>query len=140
MEILFKNKLKRIRGNFSLKKKQIDKIFQGKYYNSKCENENKKISKSCGDNIKKKLDFFHKLKVDILKRGRKEDDCKIITPSNSEKSEEKEEPIEYVNKGFLGKGGFGICYIYESTKDFIEYAAKIVDKKKSYKKKNHNNQ
>ena len=137
MEILFKNKLKRIRDDFSLEKNhnfKINKIIQGKDYNSKYKNENKKIGNSCENNIKKKLDFLHKIKVDILKKGIKEEDCKIITPSNPEKGEEKEESIEYINKGFLGKGGFGMCYIYESTKDFIQYAAKIVDKKKKLQK------
>ena len=43
---------------------------------------------------------------------------------------EKEEEVIYINQGDLGKGGFGVCYIYESTKDWEEYAAKIVEKSK----------
>ena len=65
MEILFKNNLKRIRDDFSLEKNhnfKINKIIQGKDYNSKYKNENKKIGNSCENNKKKKMIFSIKSK------------------------------------------------------------------------------
>ena len=43
---------------------------------------------------------------------------------------EKEEEIAYINQGDLGKGSYGVCYIYESTKYWEEYPAEIIEKSK----------
>ena len=103
-------------GNNHYKKNQI---FQ-KEYNDTFQKSNKKRINSYLD--KKR---FYKIKVDLLKEGK---ECKIIIPY-SVKNEE-EEPIEYVNRGLLGRGSYGECFIYESTKDFNQYAAKLVNKNK----------
>ena len=63
---------------------------------------------------------------------------KTITPlslENNQKEEKKEEPIEFIVKEELGKGSFGTCYIYETKKDHVKYAAKLVEKKKLEKQK-----
>ena len=57
----------------------------------------------------------------------------VITITKKDGPEEK---VEYINEGELGKGAFGICYLYESTMDWIQYAAKIVTKEKLSKDKN----
>ena len=43
---------------------------------------------------------------------------------------EKDEIDKYIEKGELGHGAFGTCYVYESIKDSKKYAAKIVSKEK----------
>ena len=79
-----------------------------------------------------KLDFENKI---ILKyRKVDKDKLKTITITKKDDKDEKVEKIQYIEEGILGKGGFGICYKYESTKDWNLYAAKIIDKKNIIKK------
>ena len=66
------------------------------------------------------------------------ENIKIITPlslDQNEKEERKEKQITFKVKDKLGSGAFGTCYIYESTNDNVEYAAKLVEKVKLEKQK-----
>ena len=85
----------------------------------------------------KKLNIYKSVKLELFfkKHGIEKDKeqrknkLKTITLSNK-KFNEKDEIVEYLEAGDLGHGAFGTCYIYESTKDWIQYAAKIVSKEK----------
>ena len=119
MEILNDN-------NKKWKKKSYEKPKKKNQY------KNRSKSKEILPNIKTKV--FNRLKLETyLKLNKtKDDNCgkekiKKIKLSNDN---EKDEIIEYIEKGELGKRAFGTCYIYESTKDWNQYAAKIVSKDK----------
>jgi polo-like kinase 1 len=88
----------------------------------------KKNNKSVEKQTERKLKDFNKITLKLVCDSRKinfEYNKKVITISNKDGSEEK---VEYINEGELGKGAFGVCYLYESTLDWIQYAAKIVRK------------
>ena len=60
----------------------------------------------------------------------------FITPLSLEKNEKEEkEKIGFIEKDKLGSGSVGVCYIYESIKDSVQYAAKLVDKEKLQRQK-----
>ena len=87
-----------------------------------------------------KKGIINKLKLEVYFKHhnieKKNRDIFLKTINLSKKNGEKEEKVEYIEEGQLGKGAFGTCYIYESTKDWVQYAAKIVSKEKLKKDKN----
>ena len=123
-----KNKFK-ITKHFSNYKCKINNYFNKRYSNytkERC----KINSKSCDRYEKISPDFLDTIKYRIITKGREKSDLVNI---NSNNKDGKEEQILYVKQKQIGKGAFGICYIYESTKDFVQYAAKVISKKNATK-------
>ena len=123
MELSLNNDNEKAR-SYSYKNKKKIKIFKEEFNNNNSQQKNKKRNNSF---FQRKDKIIYNIRVNLLKEGK---ECKIITLSNPDKNEEEKKSIEYVNIGFLGKGAYGECYIYESTKDFNQYAAKLVNKNK----------
>ena len=115
-----KFKLKKNRG-FSLKKNNFT-LFEKyqKSFNNFSRKGYKNPSYSCISFNKKLHTFWHKFILSILTKGKDKDKDFI--------KEEGKEKIEYMKDKELGKGGFGVCYIYISTKDFNQYAVKVLKK------------
>ena len=112
---------------------QIESNIKSKNYNKK--NSNKK-NKSLEKKPDKRLEELNEIKRRLICASRNidfEKKRKIITIVNKDKN--IEEKAEYIEEGELGKGAFGVCYLYESTKDWTQYAAKIVSKEKLSKDK-----
>ena len=140
MELLFNKKIYKTK-HFSIIKDyncELSRKFKTEYYISQKKNRIK--SNSCKKIIRRRDIFLHKIKLDILRKELKkkginlEDNRKTIIPvyldKNNSNNKEEEEPIDYIERYYLGSGSFGKCYIYESTKDFMQYAAKLVEKTK----------
>ena len=140
MELLFNKKIYKTK-HFSIIKDyncELSRKFKTEYYISQKKNRIK--SNSCKKIFRRRDIFLHKIKLDILRKELKkkginlEDNRKTIIPvyldKNNSNNKEEEEPIDYIEQYYLGSGSFGKCYIYESTKDFMQYAAKLVEKTK----------
>ena len=115
--------------DFSFKKDincEKRKLFK-KNFSTKTERKNKSFKKNAERQLNKikKLMVCKSLNLDLKKKIKT-----IITVANN-----VEEKIEYIEEEELGKGAFGVCYLYESTKDCNLYAAKIVSKEKLEKDK-----
>ena len=103
-----KNKFK-ITKHFSNYKCKINNYFNKRYSNYT--KERYKInSKSCDRYGKISPDFLETIKYKIITKGRKDSDLIDIISNNKDGKEEK---ILYVKQKQIGKGAFGICYIYE---------------------------
>ena len=113
--------------NSNLEKRHLSQ----KSYKNGTERIHKSLEKNSEIHLKDNNEILKKLfnsthKIDF---GEKR---KVITITNKG----IEEKAEYIEQGELGKGAFSVCYLYESTKDWIQYAAKIVSKEKLSKDKN----
>ena len=119
-------KLKRTR-DFSLKLKSISNYSENLKKELKKENfaeyKKYKTRKTNSPDINNDAsEILRKVKIYLFKRKKKE---LIII---KEKKRNKEEVLEFFELGHLGKGAFGVCYLYESVDGGERCAAKIVEK------------
>ena len=122
-----------------LDKKQRKTSFDKNPKTIKDINKSKKRSTSKTINQKVKSNQYNHIRLKLALNGDDEKKTNKITKIklyNNNKNNEKIEEVEYIEKGEIGHGAFGTCYIYESTKDWVQYAAKIVSKEKLKKDKN----
>ena len=122
-----------------LDKKERKTSFDKKPKTIKDINKSKKRSNSETIDQKVKSNQYNHIRLKLALNGddeKKTNKIKKIKLSNNNKNNEKIEEVEYIEKGEIGHGAFGTCYIYESTKDWVQYAAKIVSKEKLKKDKN----
>ena len=130
----------------NIKKKRVHSFI--KKNNNKIADEYKKYFQK-NKNFFKKTETYHspqannykseiikKIKLQLLKEsGKVIRTIKQPRKNNNKKLENK----DYIEIARLGKGGFGICYLYESVEDGEKCAAKIVEKKKLTKDKSQQN-
>ena len=117
-----KLKLKKNRG-FSFKNNH-SKLVQNYQKSNKANYKKsyKRLSNSCISSNTKLHTFCHKFILAVLSKDKTKDD--FITIPEGENEE-----IKYIKGKELGSGGFGVCYIFISTKDFNQYATKVISKK-----------
>lgn len=84
----------------------------------------------------RKLEIINRKKIEIAKKNCKKEDIICLRALNKFDKQEEEE-IEYINHGYIEKGFFGKCYIYESLKDWNFYAAKLIEKKTNHNSSTH---
>ena len=134
--IHLENKKKKRVSSFT-KKKNIKIAEEYKKYFKKDKDLFKKIEKYHSPEINYyKSEIIKKVKLLLLKQsGKKIKTIKLPLKNNDNKFENK----QYIEISELGKGGFGICYLYESVEEGEKCAAKIVEKKRLTKDKSQQN-
>ena len=119
-------KLKRTR-DFSFKLKSISNYSENLKKELKRENfveyqKYKKRKSNSPDINNDASEIIRKIKIYLFKRKNKE----LIVIKEKKKNEE--EVLEFFELGHLGKGAFGVCYLYESVDEGERCAAKIIEK------------